>query len=79
MHIQAAGGEGLERENGHMSQAESNERLETAKALIADGLSSASSRSERGCCKKTQQLWGGVKENKRNGIPAMFRESADNT
>ena len=49
MHVQAAGGEGLERENGHMSQTELNDiyiyisNLQRAEALIADGGAAAAS------------------------------------
>ena len=68
MHIQAAGGEGLERENGHMSQAESNERLQTAKALIADR--QAHHAASMVAARRRTALGG---TNKRNGIPAMFR------
>ena len=47
VHVQAAGGEGLERENGHMSQTELNDiyisNLQRAEALIVDGEAAAAS------------------------------------
>ncbi len=47
MHVQAAGGEGLERENGHTSQTELNDiyisNLQRAEALIVDGKAAAAS------------------------------------
>jgi hypothetical protein len=47
VHVQAAGGEGLERENGHTSQTELNDiyisNLQRAEALIADGAAAAAS------------------------------------